>query len=64
MVLGKDIKEIRTIGSQYNMDSIVLRTIDNKDFRLKVNELLKILPQLEFDTIKKRVHTYLIIKKP
>ena len=65
-IKGKDIKEIRTIGSMYNNDCICL--IDCKDnfYKMKVMEILKIRRSFNtttFRIVKKIKHSYLEVEK-
>lgn len=60
-VKGSDIKDIQTLKTGYDQDSIQL--VDNKGncYRLKVSEILTLIGGVEFETEKKKVHTYLSI---
>lgn len=56
---GKEIKWCRTLKSMYDNDSIVIITTDEKFYRIKATEILKLLKEVNFKTRKARTHTYL-----
>ena len=58
MMKGKDITNCYSIGSMYDNNSIIVLNGD-KHYRLKCNEILKIIKNYEFTEKKARTNTYL-----
>ena len=61
MIKGSDLTTARTLGSRYDMDSIEIMDIDGKCYRIKTYEILKALKNLNFESKKEKVHTYLTL---
>jgi hypothetical protein len=62
-ILYLDIKNIKTIKSWHDQNSIIVELVDGKTYRLRVNELLKILHLFDFKVVPKAVHRYLELTK-
>jgi len=59
---GTKIIYANTLGTKYDNNSISVMDKDNKHYRIKVDELLKLIRKVDFNKEKKRVHTYLRVK--
>ena len=58
LINGQSIKEVRTIKSMYDGDSVNV-LIGRKVYRLPAKEINKIVNEWMFRPIKKKKHTYL-----
>ena len=58
---GQEIVNLRAIGSCYHNESIIAFGDDDKAYRIKISEFLKIINGVKFKKVKKKVHTYLEI---
>jgi hypothetical protein len=61
-LIGSDIKEIYTLKSWYDNDSILIRDKNGNPFRIKVEDLLILFDYVTFNIKKKRVHKYLTVE--
>ena len=59
---GNTIVAIRTIGSMYSNQCIILTDNKGTEYRLKVEELLPLINEVTFNVKKKIKHSYLTIK--
>jgi len=61
---GRGIQSARTLQSMYDGNNIKLsyegRDGEVKEYRLNVSDIVKVLQDYEFDTVTKKVHTYLV----
>ena len=64
-IVGKNITSIRTQGTMYDTQCIVLCTADAV-YKMKVEELFKFtvpFREVVFNVVKKRVYNYLEVKE-
>ena len=54
-----NIKNIKTVKSWHDQNSIIVELVDGKTYRLRVSELLKVLHLFDFKVVPKRVYKYL-----
>jgi len=57
------IKNCYTLGSQYDNNSLVVITQDDKEYRIKATEILKLLKGQKFKQRKARKHIYLEVQE-
>ena len=55
---GQQIINLYTLGSRYDNNSLSVKT-DEGIFRIKAEEILKMVNNFRFKKVKKKVHTYL-----
>lgn len=58
---GSNVIHIHTLGSWFDQNSLAVVDDDGNKYRLKADELDKIINDLKFKLVPKRVHTYLEI---
>jgi len=64
IVQGKKIKSVQSIGSFYDNGCVNVYTNTGKQFKLHVDEILKMVKDYQFSVNKKKVHSYLIDPEP
>lgn len=60
---GSSIKHAYTLKSMYDNNCIQLIT-DNTSYRISCETLIELIRRFQYETIKKRIHTYLINPEP
>ena len=63
MLAGDEIKRGRTLGSKFDHDCIVLFDKADNQFRIHVEEIVKMAQKCMFSTETRRVHTYLHLEE-
>jgi len=62
-IKGNQIKNAWTLGSMYDQNSIAIETKQGPCYRIKAEEILKMMQHFDFNTHKKITYTYLINPK-
>ena len=61
-MIGQKLVRFYTLGSMYDNGCIGAEDDEGNQYRISVGELLKIINDVEFQALKKKVHTYLTIE--
>lgn len=65
-IVGKNITSIRTQGTMYDTQCVVMYTKGDTFYKMKVEELFKFtvpFREVVFNVVKKRVYNYLEVKE-
>jgi len=63
-ISGTSIDKTMTMGSQYDNNSVIILLEDGTQFRMKCEEIAKMVSSFRFSTEKKRIQTYLTVNSP